>query len=576
MKSIFVFFCGLLFTSVSVAQSLDATWSNEIKLRYGSTDLSVIYADDDGVYVQEGHLVLRSYYIIGASARNSVSLIKLNKSFKEVYKNDFNKELRGKYFEEFFFFANKAYLIASDYNKKEMALEFFAAEVDKKNGQMKGTWKPLASVTKEGKADDLLIKFSYNADSTKMIMISTSVGKLRGSFEVQEFDNDLKKVGKTIKMSNDYDANTFQLEDVIHTTDGNTVLVGRVYDYADNKKKKKKFLEFQNYSIRLYDQQGKLIKEIATDLGGKWMTSGKVAQLPTKELILAAYYSNEKKSDEINGMLVQRINAVTGDIISTSQKELTTSMIDNVISDDDPDGETKKERAERERLEKMKEEESGFSRYMKFKDFIYTADNGLVILAEKYDQYSYTSTSTSGVSGQRISSTSTYMVYENGDIMMSKIDADGQISWLHVLPKYQREVVQSGKSNDTYGSSFSIRSSFFSGFDFPFYSGLAIFPEKGNSTIAILFNDNPKNENVLQAGQYVQPVLKFRKSDCVAVFIDAATGKYVRKALFSNKDQPTAMLRLGRRVGDQFYVVGKDDRLVMGKSKIAICKISYK
>ena len=38
------------------SQKPNITWGDEFKLRKGSTDLEVIYADKSGVYLQEGHL----------------------------------------------------------------------------------------------------------------------------------------------------------------------------------------------------------------------------------------------------------------------------------------------------------------------------------------------------------------------------------------------------------------------------------------------------------------------------------------------------------------------------------------
>jgi len=571
MRYFLLLFCGLTFTSFSIGQSLSTIWSEKVKLPKGSTDFSVIFADETGIYVKEGHVVISSYFMVGATSRSSATLIKYDKSFSEAYRNNFNKELKGKEFENFFFIHQKAYLIASAYNRKEQALEFFAAEINKNSGELKGDWETLASIAKDEKTDQISKRFTYNADSTKMIMVSANSGKKRGVYEIQEFDENMKKNGKAVQIRIEYDPNTFLLEDLIYTVNGNTVMVGRVYDYAENKKKKRRNLEFQNYSIMLYDHQGVLIKDIATDLNGKWLASSKVAQIHNRELIVAAFYSNQKRSFEINGMMVQRINALTGDIISTSLKDLSTSMIDDVVDegDDDQDDESRKERVERKNLEEMKEDDKGFSRDMRFKDFIYSEDGGLVILAEKYYQYTY-----SEYSRDRQSS-STYAIVNSGDIMMSKIDAEGQISWLHILPKFQYERHQVDDAWSRSGIFFNFGPTFFSNIDLPFFSGLGVFPQKGKNTFAIIFNDNSRNDNVLQAGQKVYPLSRFYKAVCYAVFIDAATGKYERKSLFNSKDKSTAMPRFGKLVGDQFYIICKDDK-VFGKSKIAICKLSFR
>lgn len=93
--------------------------------------------------------------------------------------------------------------------------------------------------------------------------------------------------------------------------------------------------------------------------------------------------------------------------------------------------------------------------------------------------------------------------------------------------------------------------------------------------LAILFNDNPKNEEVLNPGQKLKRTEKFGKSSCMVVYLDVLTGKYSRKAIFSNRDQPTAMPRLGVAVNNVFFVIGKDDKM-LGKTRIAVGKITFK
>ena len=581
MKKIF-FALSFLFALTDLhAQTATATWGDEFKMRKGSTDLSVIYADKTGVFVKEGHLALKSYFVIGASTRESATLIKLDKGFAEEYKSDFNKELKGKQFEDFYFIQNKLYLLASDYSKKSKTLTLHAAEINKGDGQLSGDWKVLTSWQKEEKSDDLQFTIGYNADSSKMIVVSTNEGRDKNTYDVKQFDNKMNASGTPIVISNEFNPKTFQPEDVIYTVSGNIVMIGRLYDYENGKKKKTKNLQFKNYIVRIYDKDGKTIKEINTDIEGKWLVSTKVAQIPSKDIVLAAFYSDTKKSREINGMLIQRINPLTGEILSTSKKDLNTSMISAVDADtDDDDDESRKERKERERLEKIREDEDGLSKYMRFRNFVYTQDKGLVIIAEKYHHYTYTTTNLNngvGMGGIGNTRTTTYDVHECGDIMMSKMDEAGNLSWLHVLPKNQREVIQLGSSSG-FGSglSFNMGTSFFSNsFNYPFYAGLASLAIPGSNNVVVLFNDNTKNGDVMQPGQKVKATTRFGKSDLYALNLDAGTGKYKRSSLFSNNDQPTAMPRLGVPIGKDFYLIGKDDKII-GKTKIAVGKITFK
>ena len=579
MKNLILFLVAICSISLATAQKAAVTWGEEFKMGRGSTDLEVIYADNTGVYVKESHLALKSYFVIGATMRESATLIKLNKGLTEEYRQDFNKELKGKDYEKFFFLKNKLFLLASEYNKRDKKLTLFAAPVNKQDGELSGDWSEFASWQKDDKKDDINFNVTYNSDSSKMVIVSSIEGKEKNNYEVKEFDENLKIVGKPIYISNEFDPKTFQLEDVLYTSNGNVVMIARVYEYQEGKKKKSRYLDFSNYNIRIYNSMGSMVKEINTVINGKWLVSTKVIQIPKKEIVIAAFYSDTKRGKEINGMLVQRVNPESGEVVSTSSKEINTSLITKLDEtvDENGDDESRSERREREKLEKIQNEEDGFSKYLRFRNFIYAPDGGLVILAEKYHHYTYTTTSYSGGAGMGAgrTTTTTYQVYECGDLMMSKIDVAGNITWLHVLPKEQREVIQSsnGSSYGT-GLSFNVGTNFFSDvYNMPFYAGFGILPSANN--VSIIFNDHKKNASTLELGQKVKKMSYFRKSECYAVDLDLITGKYTRNILFSNDDVPTAMPRLGSGLGKDLFIVGKEDRF-LGKSKIAVAKISMK
>ncbi len=554
----------------SLAQKPKITWGDEFKLRKGSTDLEVVYADKSGVYLQEGHLALKSYFVIGATARSSATLVKLDKSLAEVYRNDFNRELKGKEFVQFFVVQDRMFLFASDYEKRERTLNVFGAEVNKSSGELMGDWAMITSFQKEEKKDDINFKLTYNADSSKMVVISSIEGRDKNEYTVQEFDKTLKPTGKPVTISNEFNPKTFQLEDVLYTMNKKIILVGRVYEYQEGKKKKDKFLDFANYNIRLYDEQGKQQKEINTNVNGRWLNSTKLVQERNQDLVLAAFYSNQRKGKSIDGMLVQRINPVSGDVIGTSEKQINYSLLTGDPDESDVDSdekESREERKEREKLDKIKDEGEAFSRYMKFQNIFYTADGGIVIVAEKYHHYLYTTQSYSPGTGTSPGQTTTrtYAVYECGDLLVCKIDNGGNIGWMRVLPKSQREVIQVGSG---YGYGYS---GFFDVSNRPFYAGFgAIQTSKG---IQLLFNDNPRNATVTQAGQKVKLARRFGKTDCFIITVDPVDGKVDRRMLYTNADVPTSMPRLGSVIGQDMYITGKDDRL-LGKSKVAVAKIT--
>jgi len=566
-KKISTTFVTALICLIATAQRIQTNWGDEFKLKGGSANLEVIGADKTGVYVKEVHYAMKSYFVFGYALRGSATLIKLDKSLAEVYNNSFNKELKGKEYEDIFFLKGKLFLLASRYSGG--VLTVYAGELDKETGEMVGNWTEIAAWEKDDVKEDINFKPVYNKDSSTIVLVSSILGREKNNYEVRQFDEKLQMVGKPIALANEFDPKTFQLEDVIYASTGNVVLVGREYAYQQGKKKKDKFLDFVNYSIRIYDALGQQIKEINTTVDGKWMANTKVMEVPNKELVLAAFYSNEKKSNTINGMLVQRINATTGDIITTYQKDLNNSMV-AVVDDDADEDETESEKKAKEQLKKMKAEEEGFSRFMRFSNFIPTADSGLIILAEKFNSYTQTYTMSDMSRGARLGNSTSYtnQVFDCGDIMISKINLQGNIDWLHVVPKEQKEMFSVGYSQNSY-----VANIYFHKNNWPFYAGLGVL--YNGKSLAIIFNDHEENAGILKPGQKIRATENFNKSECSAIYLNPYTGKYTRSVLFSNRDVPTAMPRLGKVLGNDFYIVGQFSKLLR-KSKIAVAKLTLK
>ncbi len=93
------------------AQKPTIKWGEEFKLNKGSVDPEVIHADSDGVYLQEGHTALKSYFVIGGIGRSAATLIKPDKNLSELYRNNLNADLKGKQFVQFFVLRNQMFCL---------------------------------------------------------------------------------------------------------------------------------------------------------------------------------------------------------------------------------------------------------------------------------------------------------------------------------------------------------------------------------------------------------------------------------------------------------------------------------
>lgn len=575
MVRIFFLLAVLISGFSTYSQKQKVNWGDEFKIKKGTSDINVLFTDETGVYIEEEHMAMGTYFVVGATFRESASLVKLNHQLQEVYRSDFNKELKGKNFEYFLPFQKKLLMVASDYSKSDRTYQLFVAEVNKGSGELMSGWKQIASMPKDEKKDLIDFRLFPNADSSKLVLISTNSGREKNIFQIQQFDQTLKPNSAITTISNEFESKTYTLEDVIYTSDKRIILVGRVFEYQTGKKKKEKYLDFANYDIRIYDEKGKQTAQINTDINGKWIASTKLVIGQNNELTLASFYSKEKRG-KTDGLLVQRIDPATGNVVSSTEKEINYSMVTaenktDELEDDDKD--SRAEKKERERLAKLQNEGEGFSRYMKFRNIFYTPDGGLVLLAENFNHYTYTTSSyapgTNGSAGRW--TYTTYLVYESGELLMCKLQAGNEISWLQILPKAQREVLS--RSRGGASSGMVAFSSFFYPDGRPYYSGFGALQYDNN--IYLYFNDHRKNAAVTSAGQKVSRIEAYAQSDCYVVTLDATTGKLQRKVMFANDDQPTAMPRKGSIIGKDLYIIGKTDRL-FGKTKLAVGKISSK
>jgi hypothetical protein len=535
------------------------SWGEEFKMHRSSTDLTIVYAEKSGIYMEESHDVMKVGFF-SSKHRKSGILVKLDGNMAEQYRNDFDKELKGKDYDRLFLIHDRLYLFATNYTKKDNSLHLYAAEIDKGSGSLKGDWQEIYAWQKNDKSEEIDYNITLSEDSAKVVLTGTYTGKSENRYEIKMMDDNLHMVGKQLNISNEFDPKTFQVQDFVYTSSGNAILIGRIYEYEEGRKKKDKNLLFKNYNIRIYDLQGKMIRELATDIDGKFLVTGKMIQLKN-EMVLAAFYSNEKKRKEINGMMVQRFDPATGKVLVTTKKELNNALISEV-EDDDDDKKKKKDKDD---------EEEGLVANLVFRNFYVTPDNGLVILAERYSRRVIETSSYSPGFGPNPVGTwnhNSYLRYDCGDIYMSKVSAAGNIDWLHVLPKSQTETIQLGHAATGNGIFFY---SFFEPLDTrPFYAGFNSMAGKG--MVHLFFNDNDRNADVLQPGKKIKRVTSFGSTSCYQVNLDMATGKYTRKAIFSNKDIPTSMPRLGSVMNNTMWVTGKEDR-TLAKSKIAVGKI---
>lgn len=554
------------------AQTPRVTWGEPIKVKKGSTELDIIHVDKSGIFLQENHIVVRRMAFLGPPSKVSGTLIKLDKNLDEVYRNSFDKELKGKEFECLIFANNKMFLFATAVKKGTKALELFGTELDKTSGEQKGEWKTIMTVKSTEGARDILFSIRPNPDSTAIALATAVEYADRAEFSLSLINDKLTLAGKTLEVNYAVDPKEFVLEEMLYAPDGSVLVVNKMMEYREGKKKKNKFLDFKEYDIRLFDKDGKMISQVNVDGGdSRHIIQSKVVLKKDGNYTLGAFYSKQKKGS-IHGLLFVTIDGKTGAVLNKGGQEISNAMLvanAEEGDDDEEEEESRKEAKERRRLEKLQEDDDNISSRYKIKDILSLENGSFMLMAEQYHTYSVTNMNGGGTGmGMGGTTTTTYSVH--GNLLFVKVSAENSVEWMQMLPKKQVSEIARNSSPQGYGLNMSI---FINRIPATHGSvGTMINPNNGN--ILIFFNDNPKNSGVTSAGQKAKVMSKVAKSDCFMLEVNQATGNYKRKMLFTNDDIPDAMPSMGSQIGNTYYMTGK--RMRIGKTLIAVAKITIK
>jgi len=571
MRKLCLSLLALLTVFYSRSQSYAVQWGDEMKLKKGSMDFDVINADETGVYVLEGKLKVKSYFVVGATFGSTYKLIKFDRNYNEVYQQEFKKPLKGLNFKSIQFLHNEMYLFADDYIKKDKQYIIYGVKVDRKTGEPQGDMKELASFQLDSKRDDFDYSFTPTPDSARWMLVGDVSTESNSVINVTVFDKDLKKKSFTpINLS--FEPKTFSLEDVLPTQDGKFLVMGKRFELVPTGKKNKTVRTFTKYIFTRYDAKGKKEMDLPTDVGSHYATSGRAIYSPDGALALAGFYSNDPKKKEVNGVYLHKIDVTTGTVLQSSYKEISADMLDQAQEDEnDLDEDQRKERKEKEKAKDRDGDDDGISKNFIIRGVEYNPMNGsMLLIAELSTFSSYTRSYYN--SSTRTWTYRTYYVFTNSDLMVINANSKGQIEWINTLPKKQIETIEGGSYGGT--GFYTDPTGFFAqGGGMPFYSSFSYMLR--DNKLIFLINDHVQNIEVRKLGDKVKTVNNFRKSVAYAVTLDLNSGQFSRKMILSNEDDPVLMPRFSYVVGKDFYLPAMKMK-ALGKTEFKIGKISVK
>jgi hypothetical protein len=297
-------------------------------------------------------------------------------------------------------------------------------------------------------------------------------------------------------------------------------------------------------------------------------------------MLLAGFYSNAAKKDDLNGFFINKVEPEKGEMVISSFKEINSGMLGKSFEDESDDDEEQKQSKKQAKKAKEEDDEEDFPNKFIIKSVeINPADNSIVITSEvsKYTYYTYTDSYYNSTTRTWTRTTTHVHRFTNKDILIINADKDGKIKWLNAIPKSQLEEVRSNNSSSGNGIYFGGNDQgayFATAGGMPFYSSYSSLIN--NNKLVIILNDHTSNNVNPEYGNKVKTVSNFRKkSNVYGISIDLATGTMTRKIIASNSDETILMPRHAFVVKNEFFVPSWRQR-VMAKTELKFAKISVK
>lgn len=571
--SILLFFFLCLF---SRAQTYKVQWGDEMKVKKGSMDMDIVHADQTGVYMVEGRLKMKSYFVIGYSYGEDFKLYKFDPNYNIIYDKEYKKETKGLGFNSIQPLGDQLYLFAYDYKKKDKQYIIYGAKIDNATGNLVGDMQELCTFDLESKKDDLDFVIKPSEDSTLWTVVGDVTDDVSSRISVFVLDKNFsKKTSAIINMG--FAPGSFDLESVTYTASNKMLVLGKEYEVTETGKKKRRTRTFKKYSLTSYSNTGKKEKDIMLDAGEKYMIGGRLIPQKSGETYLTGFYCNTKARNVINGIFIYKIDVGSGIVTQSAFQTVTADMMSKPI-DDDNDKPDEKEDPKAKANEEADDE--GFSASFIIRNIIQRpGSTGMLMVAEVYNftQATYTTSSYNSMRKQWEYRTRTSFIFTSGDLLVINTDlGSNKINQVTIIPKNQVESISdySGARNAPNTSTTVGTVAFFAkGGGMPFYSSTT--PMLVKDKLIFLINDHTDNSAVKKPGDKVKTIKNFKKSTAYAIAMDINTGEITRKALLTNEDDPVLMPRFGFVSGNDIYMPAMRMKKI-GKTEIKMGKISVK
>ncbi|HLG34186.1 MAG TPA: hypothetical protein VI757_04840 [Bacteroidia bacterium] len=533
-----------------VAINYTVSWGPDLKLKGDSPNKILLYENGSFYAITDNSAgSLAAAYFTGFSFGGSSEYVtKINSKLdlvlqKKIETEESEKAVSNHRLTNIIEFNDAIYLITRDKISKEKKVVYFIEKLNLSTLMSDGVKKKIYEVdySVEKKRDDCVLRTLQHHGSDALVFFDNHEVKKGENVQITVFavDKNFDIAWKKEITFPLLKGKNFDFDKYINPR-GDLYLIAKVYFDDDKKKKHKDIVEGElNFDYHIY----MIGKDISTfidypfNLKDKLVSQVNLDVNDKGELLAVGFYSDIKKKDRAGsskGVFYTIIDPETKTIKAQSYKNFETEVFTAGLS-------SKKAAKLEEKMDEGKKEGSA-DKYI-IRELIPRKDGGSTMIAEEH--YIYTVTYSTGKSTRTV----THFVY--GNLIITKINAAGEIEWTTVITK------------NTNVTASTLTCSYLS-FD------------EGNDTYDIFFNDHKDNLLSAQASakgtKVLTDAIKPMRFVRVVVKPDGTLSKKEVALRMDEDDEKTRLSPMvSTQVNDNEIILYGMDR---GKDKFA--KITFK
>ena len=336
-------------------------------------------------------------------------------------------------FEEIVQFEDKYILFYSQWDKENEFEQLFYKEINMDKGNVQNEGVLLFKV--KGKVTGSLIAggfYSYRVVNKFNTQFSFGKSKLLIQYRLKPEEKKdeknwdvigfcvlgkgLEKVwSKEVKMP--YTEKKMDNLDYTVDSEGNAYVLAKVYD--DNSTKDKTADKKPNYHIELLriEKESGAITKTPISMNGKFISNLWLYEGTADYMVCTGFTNKGTDSDDADGIVMFKVNK-DGSISEIKNYPIPLEVLNQYVS----------ERAQKKNEKKDKDDKAEFQE-LELRRLIVQNDGSIIIVGEQH----YIVTHTTYSNGRSY----TYYTYHYNDMLISKIDKNGELAWMKKLPKRQ-------------------------------------------------------------------------------------------------------------------------------------------